>query len=257
MPIHPRAAARYAASVAAASALRTVDIERFAILGPLGRCGSELLVTLLDSHAQIHCEGEIIGRRPTQRFTTRYLMGRAAIAGCRGAKAHGCKLLATATGFDGVPGDPKHFFAEQRERGMRFVTLRRRNLLRQALSFIRAHEVGVWHHKTRETDFESLSVDPVQVIAYLHALEWMSEWIEDALSDAVDVSLVYEDDLVGTENQQRSVDAITDTLGLDRMPVSAGTKRIAPTRVRDIVANYDEVAPLVRATRFAWMLDDS
>lgn len=222
----------------------------FVVYG-LGRTGSELLVSLLDSHPEVRCEGEIL-EQPV-RDGTRYLRGRARLAARRGVTAYGMKLLVHQSrdrhGDNGV-------LHGVRAAGWQVVHLRRRNLLRHALSFIDV-ERGQPHVAVGATNrFESITVEPEYLLAGIVGLEAAAKVIAGHLEPGPDLELVYEDDL-GTEARQAETSAMLfEWLGLPASSASTRFVRRTPKRLEDAIANYDEVAKLIRQTRYASMLDE-
>lgn len=231
--------------------------KRFVLAGT-GRVGSQLLVTLLNSHPDIVCEGEII-TADDLLFPRRFVEWRAMHAGIRGARAYGFKVLTIQVREHPHLPRSARFFADLHGRGHVIVLVKRRNLLNVAVSFLQAHSVG-WHH-TRSgpepaTGARRITLDPSRVVAALSHLSESSQWNDAVLTDVPHLTVTYEDDLEVAGRHQATVDMITDALGLPAQPVTSNLVRVVPPRLRDRLANYDDVAALVRQTRFANFLDD-
>ena len=94
----------------------------------IGRSGSELLVSLLDSHPKIRCESEILFMRRV--FPTGFLLQRSVTARLTGAHAYGFKLLTHHAGLQDH-ADPAGYLRRLHARGFRFIVLERR--IRKAL----------------------------------------------------------------------------------------------------------------------------
>jgi LPS sulfotransferase NodH len=226
--------------------------SRFVIL-TTGRCGSELLVSLLNSHPQISCDSEILGIRRIAPL--RLIESRAALAGLRGARAYGFKMLPRDLQA-GADGDPAGRLRELHRRGFAMIRLERRDLLQQAVSHARASAGEYRHHRHSErAAFTAQPVDPVGVLAAMFILELEARLLASALDGIPHLRLFYEDHLLEPGRQQETVDRIAGELGLAARAVASELVRVTPRRTRDLVSNYDELARAVAATRFARCLE--
>lgn len=224
--------------------------DRFVILTS-GRTGSELLVSLLAAHPAIACDGELLAIR---RLRPRALLdSRAAVAGVRGARAWGFKLLRSHLLLQSAD-DPAAQIRDLQARGYRMIRLERRDLLQQAVSFVRAAG-GRYHHRRGDgSRHEPIAVDPATVIATMVVLEDAVRFDGGVLAGTAHLELVYEEDLIGPERQQATADAVAGLLGLPSHPVSSDLVKITPRRTSELVTNYDELATALAATRFApWL----
>jgi len=220
------------------------------ILVTNGRTGSELLVTLLNSHPDIVCEGEILARRVDAPL--RYIAGRAAQARLHGASAYGFKVIGPHVRYIQPLRRPDNFYAEMQAEGVHLIRLRRRDILAHAISSTRAQSSGHWHHYTRAdgTDFVAPTLDPVQVLAVMLVSEEAEHHLDGRLAGLDVHEFVYEDDLLGPLEQRRTVDAICADLGLPSAPVASDIIKVTPAHPSLGVANYDEICQLLAATRF-------
>lgn len=231
--------------------------KRFVLFGT-GRVGSELLMSLLDSHRDIACDGEILAD-DTLLFPRRLVEWRAVRAGRRGARAYGFKVLTNQLRFRAHLPDVESFFADMRDRGHVVVLVQRRNILKVAVSFLQAESVG-WHHRSSDSappaEGRQFLLDPMRLVAGVQQLSEATRWNDQLLADVPHLTVTYEDDLEDADRHQATVDMITDALGLPTQPVATDLVRVVPRRLRDRVANYDEIADLLARTRFAPFLDD-
>lgn len=245
-----RAAARYGLSLASPL---VAPQRRFLIFCP-GRVGSELLVQLLDAHPEIACDSEILADRRT--FPDRYLEFRAVQRSGRGVKAYGAKVIVAHLRYIQPIDDARRWLEQHISSGTALVTLERRNLLHQAVSFSRAHKLG-WHHTQGDAPTDGrVELDPLDVAAHLYVLSANVDWFHEIVEGLPRLSLCYEDDLGNAEAQQRAADRVAVTLGLAPMPVRSALTRVAPASLQEALVNYDEVAALIRRTRFADYLDE-
>jgi len=236
-------------------ASRRTPSTRFVILTG-GRTGSELLVSLLGSHPEIVCDGELLnGYRPI--WPERYIAARAAAAGWHGAKAYGWKLLysqfRTLPEFEPNADD---FPLRLHERGYRIILLERLDLLQTAISYLRAQEQGRFHDtRGRHQKFTPLTIDPMALIAAIYLIDESAEYGRRIAQRVPHLRMVYEHDLLDPRAQQTTGDRVCRFLGVRPAPMATDLVKTAPVRTRDILANYAEIEEVLRGTRFAKYLN--
>lgn len=225
-----------------------------------GRAGSELLVSLLDSHPRFVCEGELLKRGP--RFPNAYVALRAARAGAAGADAFGWKLLLShfrnPHGLVSGIGDPSTYPARLDKWGYRVVLLVRQNPIAQAMSFVQAGTTGQFHVRKEDTKGQSpqpIVVDPVHLLTSTHILALEARLLEEMTGTVPHLRVVYEDDLLETANQQATVDRLCRELDLPRAPVSTSLIRHGTAGLRERIANFEAVAALFAHTPYAHYLE--
>jgi LPS sulfotransferase NodH len=248
---------------AAGAAPRSTQLRRFIILCP-PRSGSELLVSLLDAHPRVRCEGELF-YPPLYLF--RYLEGRARLASIRGKRAFGAKLVFqqlqwwTTASVPGSPGaarrsgGPQGFLRRLHNTGYIFIVLDRRNLLLQALSIVHAQHNEFHYRPGRLAQFEPFLVDPAEVLTLVYMLDHYSAWTRQVLEGLPYAELWYEDDLSQTDRQQATVRRLFARLGVDDACVQPAMIKISPNNARDRVLNYEDLETTFASTRFARLLD--
>ena len=222
---------------------------RFVIV-TTGRAGSELLVSLLNSHPKIICDSEILS--VPRAFPRRVVLRRSAVARTRGC-AYGFKLVAEHARLQS-PHDREGFLQSFPERGFRVIAVERRDLLEQVVSSVRGIETRHHHREGDRDEFRPMRMDPVSVLCSLAWFEDAVNFVRSALADVPVLTLVYEDDLLEAEQQQRTADRVCTYLGLPPAPVKTDLVKIAPRSAADQIENFDEVAALVSQTRFAGLL---
>jgi hypothetical protein len=227
--------------------------NRFLVLCT-SRTGSELLVSLLNAHPRIVCDSEILGHEVL--FPRRFIEGRAVRARRDGARAYGFKLQVNQLQDVQRLGDPAAYLAGLHRRGHRIYRLRRRNLLKQVLSFARTKR-SVTHLTVGETHPcpGPLEVDPADVLAGLTHTERLERVADHVLAGVPHTALVYEDDLADPPSQERTLNRMFDDLGVGRYEVRPTLLPTSPARVSDALTNYDAVAAAIGQTRFAQFLE--
>lgn len=128
---------------------RSRERPAFVILSR-GRTGSTLLVDLLRCHPRIRCEGEVLSHRILVASPEAVLRARAALCARR---VYGFKLRPAHYGAQRIR-DPKAFLAGLEAEGWQLLHLRRRNVLRVALSSLRREQTkyrasDVWRRSPR------------------------------------------------------------------------------------------------------------
>jgi hypothetical protein len=224
--------------------------SRFLIL-TTGRTGSELLVSLLNSHPRIICDGEILNL--LRDHPDALVIRRSVRARIHRASAYGFKLLAHQAGLQ-RPADPAGYIRSFPARGFRLVLLERRDWLMQAISAVRAARTQHHYRQHDQASFTPMRIDPIAVIAALYLIEEGVTFLRSAVADLPHLSLCYEDDLAPPERQQTTVDRVCAYLGVDPAPVSTDLVKLAPPEARRQLENFDELASVLSRTRYARFL---
>lgn len=233
-----------------------VPSRRFVIL-TAGRAGSELLVSLLDSHPRIRCASEIL--KDARVSPNRYVAARAAMARIRGVDAFGWKLvLSHFRAPDGTVagiGDPATYPARLVSDGWSLIVLVRRNPVRQAVSFIVGTERKFHYRRGDALHSAPITIDPVRLLAATWIIESETQVLLDFVDRVPHLRLVYEQDLLDPSEHQSTVDRVCDYVGVDAASVRSELVKPASTSVRDLMANFDEVRGLLGSTRYASYLE--
>lgn len=240
----------------AAASLRSRG-KRFVIVCP-GRCGSELLVDLLQSQPGMVCDGEIL--RHKVRFPKLFMEARAQRAVHAGADFYGCKVLVSQLDSIQRLGDPAAFLARLDAHGWALLGLTRRNVLRQSLSWLWAMQRDDYHQRrgndSPSSGPETLTVAPDQLIAMMGLSEQASRFVDEVTAAARRwLKLTYEDDLEQPDRHQATVDAVMGWLGACSAPASTDLVPTGAGRLAERISNFDDVTAAVRRTRFAPLLE--
>jgi LPS sulfotransferase NodH len=214
----------------------------------LGRTGSEHLVSLLNSHPQVRCFGELFGPGPVpwRRYfvnsatddPVRYLAG---LFDGSGDRAVGFKLT-----HDCMLAHPR-----AREVldafDLAVIRLRRRNHLAQYVSAQLASATGVWHSRREPVQAARIRLDPQACIRTLAALERQDAGL-DALADGHRrLDLDYEE-LADGEGVEETLERF---LGVAPHPLTSRHRRLRSGQLEDVVENWPEIERALRPTRFA------
>lgn len=244
----------------AASLLRGCQLspKRFILFGR-GRSGTTTLVSLLNSHPQIVCEGEILALPVF--FPRQHVLARCANSG---AAVYGCKILSYQVSQVQPIKERQQFISDLSRLGFQIIYLKRRNLLQHALSNMRARQFG-FHSKTSELAPgagsagapAAITVDPDELLRWMQGSAHLERFESEALQDVPHLPLVYEDHLADASSHEATAASAFDFLGLDHVPVSTEYRKLSPASLRDSVANYDELVQALHGTPFAPYLAES
>ncbi|MCS3631973.1 hypothetical protein GGP55_002584 [Salinibacter ruber] len=226
---------------------------RFILFGR-GRSGTTALLSMLDDVPALHCEGEVLHNYV--RYPYRHVLGRSVRPAAPG---YGCKILSyqvqdVQTALD----EPEAFIHRLwEEGGFQILYLRRTNLLRHALSNIRARREQ-FHQKKDDipAEAQALRVDPDRVMDWIRSSEALGAYEKRLLEDVPHRSLTYEKHIRNPEAHQQTIDDICAYLGVESVPIESSYRKIAPPSVREGVANYDELVRRLRETPYEKYLEE-
>ncbi|WP_263785479.1 Nodulation protein H [Salinibacter grassmerensis] len=226
---------------------------RFVLFGR-GRSGTTALVSMLDDVPGLRCAGEVLHNYVP--FPYRHILGRA--AGCS-AEAYGCKVLSyQIKDVQRPPGRRKNFLRTLHYgHGFQILYLHRENLVRHALSNIRARR-ETFHRKKSDLGGEptAIYVNPNRVLEWLRSSQALRRYEEILLTDVPHLSLTYEEHIRHADDHQTTVDLVCDFLEIASGPVESSYRKVAPSTLRDRVANYDELARRLDGTPYAKYLNE-
>lgn len=225
----------------------TAPKRRFVIVTN-GRTGSELLVSLLDSHPDIVCDGELF--KPPRRLPNVYVSARSASSGARGAKAFGWKLLHGQYCNDFRFGDAESYLRRLNSHGYQLIFLERRDPVQQVVSWTRASQTRYHQRNGEACAVEPISIEPMQVLVHAYMIDAVNRFYRDIASQLDHLWLVYEEDLADASCHQATVDKVCSYLGLPLAPCTTDLLKSGPRHVREAFSNFDEVAQTLRGTPY-------
>jgi LPS sulfotransferase NodH len=220
--------------------------EKFVIF-TVGRSGSTLLVSLLQSHEQIHCDDELFKRKLFSPL--RYLRYKSRLSP---KSVYGFKLNTYHFRVQQTE-HPEDFLREIVNAGYQIISLQRKDLVRQAISHMYALERDKFHHNISQgnLDYEVFTVDLNALKSELELFESYKLQHEKLIAHFDCLQLYYEDDLLDETSHQRTVDRVADFLGVSSAPVRTNLVKTTPPKISDFVTNYDDVAEFLRSTVYA------
>ena len=220
---------------------------KFIIFGQ-GRTGSKLLHSLLRSHPDICCEGELLRKglwprymRPLWWFCRRrplpylnYRVKRAEVAA--GGCAYGLKLF------------PSHLQRPERsvhllnKNGWLFIHLKRRSIFDQTLSYAVADRTGIYGRKPGTLPPSvKITIDKGLFQSMLSRLYQESKLMDELLDAIPHLDIVYEDDLRDSSCWCNTGARIAVFLSLPPAPVTSPVVRQWPWSYEKIISNHAEL----------------
>ena len=232
---------------------RPREIPTFVVLSR-GRTGSTLLLDLLRCHPAIHCEGEILSHRILVTSPETLIRARAALFA---SSVYGFKLRPPHYRVQGIR-NPLAFLAGLQDRGWRLVHLKRRNVLRVALSSLRREQTKIVHRMVGDVSDKSapfdVSID--QLLARMVRIEREMRAEDDLLGELPHLRMTYEDDLQREGTRQSALDRVFTFLGLPSAPVFTRYVRLSTDSLGGLIRNYDEARQALIGTRFERFLGE-
>jgi LPS sulfotransferase NodH len=248
---------------------------RFLIAGTQ-RTGTTLLRTSLSSHPRIACHGEVfkLGKSPYAlpggywAFSRHTLMRRLAatlrpprsfrayldqLYGNRDCSAVGFKLMLNQC------ASRPYLWPLICEYRVKAILITRRNVLKTLVSRRTAETTGVYHVSPSlpaKSAVSNWTAQPVRIEpkSLLDDLDRISnettEW-KRRLKDCQFMELIYEEYF---QDQPAWNAKVLDFLGAPRHELSSDLRKVNPDELGSLVSNYDEIAGVIRTSRYSYCL---
>jgi len=216
--------------------------KKFVIFGQ-GRTGSTLLVDLIHSDENVHCDREIFN---IFHFTgekikdpQRYIKGRSKRFF---NKVYGFKVKIYQLRYDHQIGSVGNFLKALIKQGYQVVYLSRENVLQHAYSNVKRSLTGVTHVRGEKRSKEKISLPTSELLNEISLrLRFKAEELE-ALKEIPYLHLSYEKDLLHSEVHLLTVNKVRNYLNLQPIAeVKSKYQKITDKPLVDEITNYDEV----------------
>lgn len=233
------------------------------------RCGSIVLANMLAQNPSVAWGGEIFSFRklvatPGFRPTRPWVQSMIEVV-ANGSRRECFGFAVTVHDFRPkcIPWTKAEFVSLLEGMGFsHFIVLRRRNLLRVAISARVAgvtSQVHVAHEPSQVTRVNLDVADPLgwgvgPLIAFIEGCERFYDEVDVALAGRNKLDLTYEADIEGDPSV--AYNKACRFVDVEQMPVQTRLARTNPFTIEQMLSNYDEVAAYLRGTRFEWMLTD-
>lgn len=226
---------------------RTMPGVKFVIFSH-GRSGSTLLVDLLNSHPQIHCDDELLRHRVI--FPRLYIRARTLLSE---EDVYGFKLLSYQIIEVQSIRCPEKFIPELNRGEYNLIYLKRQNVFHHALSNLYARHTGAFAHRSSEGILarSKMSVDLDALVRWIKGIQRTQEFEDRVLTNVPHVNLCYENDLREENMHQATIDRLAKYLGIPPAPVKTDLVKIIPRSLSDIVENYVELREFIANSEYA------
>lgn len=234
---------------------RGCNPRRFVIFG-LGRTGSTLLASLLDSHPGINCQGELLSMRrpfPFAHVEHQRLRSRqdAELFGFHLKPWHITHVLEK---------EPAEFMRRLEGTGYRVVHLRRENIFLQALSQAKLFMYKIVQAKVvADVPKHGMFID-TELLATLLENVIRNRQLEDECLDFLaepTITITYESDLLDSSSHQGTCERIFDFLGIGHAEVTSPLQIMSPPEWRLGVENPQEIEVAVRRKGFGSFIEEA
>jgi len=241
----------------------------------IGRCGSTVVAKLLAQHRQIFWANELYEpifkqwERSNPGFTEPGVMPIPPIEylissiGKSKTKTYGFEIKPYH--FRLINVSFEEYLNSIEQLGFEhFILLDRKNKLRKILSSIKAQKSGVYHlEKGSKPQFQKINI-PIDNIQIDHESKSLLSFIDDYIKDMDSIGnmleakkvlkLTYEEDI--EEDPINAYGKICDFIGVKKLQPIISLSKTTPFPVKDLVANYNEVANCLKLSSHGWMLEN-
>jgi hypothetical protein len=129
--------------------------------------------------------------------------------------------------------------------------LLRENILRNALSDLRARSTGIYHHQhdneEQRSGLSKLNVDTNELQQKMNAIVRQNKKLASIISDMDHIKIRYED----FNDWDKTMNRIAAFLNVSTTAITAGAKKLNPDNLQDMIANYDEVENWLKQNNYA------
>lgn len=219
-----------------------------------GRTGSTLLVRMLDSHQDIHCEDELLFHR--RLFPLLYVKGKLGACAEPVCGFHvKCYQITQQQGYK----DARYFVERLQREGWKMVFLRRRDVVRHAISPILAKARNLWHtgvDTKARGDPPSVVLKPEQVVGAIRMREDYGKIEEAIVRDFDHFPIVYEDHLQTDAQREEISKSLCHYLGVEKCPLPASLQPTTGSSMSDLVSNFDEIKTAIARAGYGHFLQN-
>ena len=217
---------------------------RFVIFGQ-GRTGSKLLVELLRSHPDIHCDGEVLNGYYWNKLTRRLILPLWRYyplplfrrnARNSQSPAYGFKL------FNDHIHRPHQVLSTLHSEGWRIIHIQRRDLVAQTISGEVARQTRRWHRHSGDRVAPALmTIDPNEFSADLQKRLSRSAQIEQLLAGIPHLDIIYEDDLADPQDWEPMSMRLLHYMGAPVLPLTTEMVKTWEQPYSEMILNYTEL----------------
>ena len=160
-------------------------------------------------------------------------------------KAKGFKLMYYQTFY--LPG----LITYLKKNNIKVILLLRENVLRNALSDMRARATGVYHYQDdneiQRSGLPKLNVKTELLKQKMDGIVKQNKKLESLVRDMDYIKIRYEDFM----EWNTTINRISDFLNVPKYEISAGAKKLNPVVLKDMISNYTEVDNWLRQNNYS------
>lgn len=215
-----------------------------------GRSGSNLLVSLLNSHENVEAHGELF----------RFLNGDSSLKRWNEIFNYKNKNIQTAGfklfyyhPFDGENTDIWNIL--QSDKSIKIIHLIRENRIRVYVSLMVANKTGKWRNKSgkaKSIEDKRISLDADEFIKWAEQKEKYETDTRKKFKDHPFFEVSYEN-LV--RNRETVFDNLLTFLGVSKMKLHSALRKQNSEKLEDLIVNYDEFKQVILKSKYAKYLN--
>ncbi len=199
-----------------------------------GRTGSNLLVSLLNSHNQLRIYGEKFNRvnKKSSRKIYKEIFPKKAL------KKIGFKI------FYFHPQDSENdeiWDIINRDKSIKIIHLQRRNLFKAHVSSKIAFKTDKWSNKSKKKipiDQKRVNLDFKELMEYINSTHNFIKKTNESYKDHPIIEVFYEDLI---KDKQDELNRIFDFLEVEPMQVKSSLRKQNTEKISDLVLNFEEI----------------
>jgi len=217
----------------------------------LGRSGSTHLQSLLDSHPDIRCFGELFSDR-SEGDSVRFVNsphGDAAAYLAERLSGHDEHAAGFKLPMNSIRAHPKAAEAVRADPELRVIRLSRKNLLAQLVSRRLLAESGVAHSIHGSYGDARIRIEPDLCLRALSVMEQDESELDEIAAGKATLRLTYEELAAGErlDDVQRFLDVLPQQL-------RSWFEKLRTRPLRESVSNWDELVEVLTGTRYERLL---
>ena len=216
------------------SNLTNLDTSTKFIIISYSRTGSSFLVSLLNDHPNIKCDGELLREVSPNPDYSKLLNNIFNVPN----KTQGFKLFY----YHPINVENKQLFETiQEDKSIKIIFLERTNLLRREYSRLKANQTNVWrvtHQSKQNHDKTKIHIDINRLIAKINNVTNSENLYKQMFQEHKHITIQYED----LENNNRETcKKIFHFLDVHDHNVNGNTIKQNPGVLKDLIENYNEI----------------
>ncbi len=227
--------------------------KKFAIFST-GRSGSTLLVSLLNSNGNVHCDGEILKHRYLAPFKMLNRFANQSTKPIYGFKllTHHIKDVQLSGKRNGV-----QFMQDLIREGYQIIYLERKHRLNQSLSMMYAIFRNDWHKKEeKKSQNGKLNVDLGALDWWMNGFDELNAYEKELLQHLPHVHLVYEEDLADHRKHKETMARVCDFLQIEPIQAKTKLRKITPKNYNSFISNTKALIAHLTGTKYEHYLKE-